>query len=1218
MPSSLPRGSELPPATRSAAFSSSRDRHTSRVATAARLPLPVVGAAEREDPLADFRNSTPEFSRLDRFAGGGVNRVRRRSVPLAPVIVVLILLLILAGRGSAAPVLPYAQFPTVEGDAIVFAAEGDLWRVSAAGGMASRLTTGDGQEAYARFSPDGQWLAFSAQYDGNVDVYVMPATGGTPRRLTFHPRQDEVAGWRPDSKSIVFRSRRASPNYERYLYEVPLEGGHPVLIDIGTAALVDFDPVNTSRIAFNRFSTELWTWKKYRGGTAQDVWVGDLNSGEFDRITTWEGNDRFPMWFNNRIYFVSDRDGSMNIYSMNPRGVDVRQHTRHTDFDVRWPDMSSDGRIVYMHAGGLRMYEIAGDVDRGLEIALPSDRIERRPRFADASLTVDSYDLSPDGSWVGIASRGEIWRVPTEEGRRIDITRGTPGVRERSISVGPKGDWIACISDETGEQEIALFDAEGRQTHRLLTEAGRGWIFDPVWSPDGARLAYADFQKSLYVVEVESGAVQVVDRAEGWEITEYSFSPDGRWLAYSRPYEPWGSRNSIWLYDVERNARYQVTNDFSHDLSPAWDPNGRYLYFLSSRRFNPLLDERDFQHIVVQTMVPCAVILAEDGMSPFLPAEVLDPDADLENYWSSNGASGDDEDDAEADDEDDDRSGRRDDEDDDDAEESEGDADESLPTVQVDLKGIERRVVEFPVEPGTYAELRATPNRVFYLSSEPQGMLDEVWGAEDARARFALHVFDMVEREEAVAIDALRDYLISGDHATMAWRDGDAILVADLESVAASGGSPEAEHEIDPAGLRLRIDPAAEWRQIFDEAWRLQRDFYWSEDMAGLDWRAMYEKYLALLPRIGTRHELNDLIGEMIGELGTSHTYVWGGDTEDAEGIGVGLIGADVVPDADADALRFAHVLRAETWETDLVAPLTMSHANVSEGDYLFAINGLPVSADTNLYEALAGLEGEEILLTVGDTPDVQDAREVQIRTLSVDEEIALRYADWVRRNREEVTIQTSGRVGYMHLPDMDTAGLIEFIKAFYPQTDRDALIIDVRHNGGGFVSQMIIERLSREVWAWSRSRHGRLETYPSKVHIGPKVVIVNQNSGSDGDIFPESFKLRGLGPIVGTRTWGGVVGIRADKPFIDDGLTTQPEFAFWESTRGWGLENRGVEPDIVVDIEPEDARAGRDPQLRVAIETALRMLQENPPMREPDWTVDPENRPRMPRTEDR
>ncbi|MFW5653658.1 MAG: S41 family peptidase, partial [Planctomycetota bacterium] len=918
-------------------------------------------------------------------------------------------------------------------------------------------------------------------------------------------------------------------------------------------------------------------------------------------------NDRFPMWYRNRVYFVSDRAGRMNIFSMTPRGNDIRQHTAHTSFDVAWPDLAPDGRIVYMHGGGLRVYDIESDEDRLIEVTIASNRLEGRSRFEAPEDTVDGYDIAPDGDWVLISSRGEFWRVPVDEGRTIEVTDSTSGVRERSPAVGPDGEQIAAITDETGEQEIAIFDAAGRSEQRILTAQGRGWLFDPVWSPDGSKIAYADLTKTLYVLDVETGEASAVDRAEGWEITDYSFSPDSAWLAYSRPWEPWGSRSSIWVYDIDSNARYPVTTDFSHDVNPAWDPNGRYLYFLSGRRFNPMLGERDFQHIVTETTIPCAIMLRKDGRSPFLSPEVLAPDADdLSSWWSGEIAA-----DKTSDDDGTDSAAHGEDVESDD----ESDVDNSHEVVvEIDLRGIEDRIVEFPVEPGNYRGLQSVDHRLLYLSWEPEGLLDEVWGSEDERPRFTLHMFDMVEREDIIAIDALRDFVVSDDGDTIAWRSGQSIQIASLDALSHADGEPEADDEVDPGDLRLRVDPAAEWRQIFDEAWRLQRDFFWSEDMAGIDWRAMYDKYLDLLPRIGTRQELNSLIGEMIAELGTSHTYVWGGDTEDAEGVGVGLLGADLVPHKQVNALQFTRVLRAENWETDIRAPLAMSHANVQEGEFLFEINGYPVTAETNVYDHLAGLENEEGLLTGGPNSSGEGVREIQIETLSTGEAVALRYADWVRRNREEVNALTQGRVGYMHLPDMGGPGLVEFIKAFYPQTDKDALIIDVRYNGGGFVSQMIIERLAREVWAWDRSRSGRPGTYPSKVHIGPKVVIVNQNSGSDGDIFPESFKLRGLGPIVGTRTWGGVVGIRADKPFVDFGFTTQPEFAFWQADRGWGLENRGVEPDVVVDFTPEDYREGRDPQLRAAADIVMNMLRENPPMQEPKWTPPPNNRPRIPR----
>jgi tricorn protease len=1072
---------------------------------------------------------------------------------------------------AQAGVIGYYRFPTLHGDRIVFAAEGDLWAVSTAGGSATRLTTHEGNEMFARFSPDGRWLAFSAEYQGNTDVYVMPADGGEPERLTFHPGPDEVITWRPDSTAVIFRTRRLSGTDNHNLFEIPRGGGQPRLVNVGVAATAAFSP-DGRYLAFNRFADEFRTWKRYTGGTAQDVWLADLAVGAFRKITDWPGSDLFPMWQGERVYFASDRDDRMNLYSCRPDGSDVRQHTFHDEYDVRWPD-AQGGRIVYMHAGDLWLLDLASGAHRPLEITLPTDRVQRRPRVEDAGKTLDSFDLDAKGKRLTISSRGEVWVTPTKPGRVIQLTRSS-GVRERAAAFSPDGKQVAVITDETGEQEIGLLDTAGKEPPRVLTAGEQGWLFPPVWSPDGKKLAYADLTMTLYVVDVASGDVQTIDDSDVWEIREYAFSPDSRWLAYVKE-EP-NHFSAIYLCNLGDGTTHQVTSGFTQDSEPTWDPKGKYLYFLSARAINPVLDFLDSEHISLRATRPCVLVLAKGGKSPLLPEELLDEKKDAKPKHAADESA-----------------------DSDEAEDDEAPAE--VPSVAIDLDALERRVVELPVEPDNYADLRATPGKLLYLSLPVRGLLDSDGSDQDEKPENALHVFDFKRRKDDVLIEALRDYTLSRDGKRIAYRIEDDIVVSDLDAVkeqaAEKQPDKDAEREVvAPSQLPLLVDPAEEWAQILLEAWRLQRDFYWTETMAGIDWPAMWERYSPLLPRLGSRRELNDLLGQLIGELGTSHTYVWGGDIRAAEPVGVGLLGADLEPDPHAQAYRFVRILRPEPWETDVRAPLTLSHAGVQDGDYLFAINGQELCPTDNLYERLANLAKQQVLLTIGTQPDRSDARDVQIETLA--EEHTLRYRDWRRRNREYVAAQSGGRIGYLHLPDMMGDGLASFIRGFYPQINTDGLIIDARYNGGGFVSQMLINRLTRQVVAFDQPRRGRTMTYPYPAHVGHKVVLVNEHAGSDGDIFPAAFQTLGLGPIIGTRTWGGVIGIRGDKTFIDGGVSTQPEFAFWDLHRGWNLENHGVEPDIEVDILPADWVADRDPQLDCALEELARRLEAEPIVR--------------------
>lgn len=1103
---------------------------------------------------------------------------------------------------ASADVVGYYRFPTIHGDTVVFAAEGDLWEASLAGGMASRITTHDGNEGFAKFSPDGKWIAFSGEYEGNTDVFVMPATGGEPKRLTFHPASDEVMTWKPDGSAIVFRSARISAHREQHLFAVSPQGGLETQIPVGMGSLASFSP-DGKQLVFNRWSTEFRTWKRYRGGTAPELWVGDLAAGKFKKITNWEGTDDFPNWYGDRIYYLSDCNGRANIHSCLPDGSDIKQHTKHTDFDVRWPDLNG-GKMVYMLGGDLWTFDVKSGESRKIDIKLPSDRLRQRPRFEDAGKTLDNFSLNRTGSKVALSSRGEMWICPPKEGLTVRLTESS-GVRERSPVFSPDGKKIAAITDQTGEQEIAIYDVAGKEAPRVLTKKGASWVFDPIWSPDGTKIAYADMTFTLFLIDVASGDVKVVDQSKVWEIREYAFAPDGKWLAYTRARE--NQNGEIVIYNIADAKAFSVSTEFSDDYSPSWDPKGKYLYFLSNRTYNPMVNQKEWDFTVNRTSKPYALILTADGLSPFLPEEMLKEreKEEKKKKKEEDKAKGEDKkDDAdkkegdEKKDEDngekakDGKEGKSKDKDDEDE-----DAPPKLPEMKIDVEGLAARVVEFPnVKADNYGGLTAIDGKIFFLSSAPWGMNPDPSEREN-RARSALNVYDLKKKKSDTFIPALRGYTISDNGKKLAYRGkGDEILLTGTDSKPGEekGDKKDDDKEqVVPSKLPLHVKPNEEWAHIFNEAWRFQRDFYWAENMAGVNWEAVREQYWALLPRISTRNELNDLIGQLIAELGTSHTYVFGGDTERAKSVGVGLLGADLTPDAATNAWKFQRVLRPEVWETEVEAPLTMTHARVKDGDLLLAVNGRPVTAADNVYERFAGLAEQWVKLTVASNADKSDARDIQVKTLESERE--LRYRDWCRSKREYVEQMTGGKIGYFHLPDMGGRGMVRFIQGYYPQVEKQALIIDDRYNGGGNVSAMIMQRLLRKVWAYMRPRRGVDSTYPDRTHFGHKAVLINHWSGSDGDIFPESFKINKLGPVIGQRSWGGVVGIRSDKPFIDGGMSTQPEFAWWEPSRGWNLENRGVDPDIDIDNTPEDELAGRDVQLDRAIAELEKLMKEQP-----------------------
>ncbi len=1091
----------------------------------------------------------------------------------------------------------YLSQPALHGERLVFVSEGDLWTVTLppsgdAPLIAYRLTSSDGEESRPALGPEGDWIAFTGQYDGNTDVYVMRADGGAPKRLTFHPDPDEDLAWSADGRSVLFRSGRAHPLGRPELWEVPAAGGTERPSGFGECSLVAVSPVGR-RIAFTRWSNEDWTWKRYRGGAAPDIWLGDLAAGQFQRITDHAANDLHPMWVLGRIFFVSDRTGTANIFSTAADGGDLKQHTEFAPdpkdpaapqgHDVRWPsaDAQKRGRhIVFAQAGGLCLLDTAGDAVRRLDVRLASDRPALRRRFADPMRTATEYALSPEATQLVLGTRGEILVVPLD-GRPPRQLPSTSFAREWGASFLDE-DQLVLITDATGEQQVAVAPADGSSFPNPLTDDREAWLFPPAGSPDGAWVAFGEKTQRLHVLSMQTLERRQVDQSEAWEITDYRFSPDGQWLAYAKPVP--NGYHTVHIHSLRTGRSFPVSDGLHDDREPRWDPAGRYLYFISRRHLDPILDEMDLEHVFASADEICAVPLARDTPPP-LPEIARAAGFDLEAWAkpppAETGAEGDEvEGDAGA------------------GEDAEGAAaPPGAAAIQVDTDGIAERQWRLPVEPGNYGGLEAIRGGVTWLSTPLAGLLEEekqeTPGGGLAQGVATLHRCDLAGESSSVLARGISGYALSADGTTIAHPVREGFAVVDLEAPAGPDGPGEPEI-IDLSEVRLRVDVQAEWRQIFEEAWRLQRDFYWAPNFAGVDWPAMKTRYAALLPRVGTREELNDLIGQMIGELGTSHAYVFGGEAWDRpEPVEVGMLGADVEIDPQTGAFRIRRILPRLSWDEELESPLAAPHLGVAEGDLLLAVNGVALGFQSNIHDLLQDQAGKVVRLTVARAAAPREKRVIEVRAL--ESERPLRYAAWVEANRRRVEEASQGKVGYLHLPDMAGEGLAAFGRMFQAQIEKKALVVDVRGNSGGFVSQMIIERLNRKVWAFMKPRHGMMERFPSRSLHGHLAVLIDEHAGSDGDVFPESFRLLGLGPLIGTRTWGGVVGVRGDKPFVDLGLSTQPEFAWWEPKRGWSLENEGVRPDIEVQITPADRLAGRDPQLDKAVEVLLEKLRQDP-----------------------
>ncbi len=1086
------------------------------------------------------------------------HRTVRRKFPfgIAASSVIAIVSAIAAVSAGADP--GYLRYPDIHGDRVVVTAEGDLWITLTDGTGARRLTTHAGQEGFARFSPDGSRIAFTGDYDGNRDLFVVPTSGGEPKRLTWHPWRDEPVGWTPDGKRIIFRSRRESPTTSWELFTVSPDGGDPEKLPLGWAARIAIDR-QSGLWAFNRLDRDFSTWKRYRGGTAQDIWVGHPDRADFRAVTTFEGTDAFPMWHDGRIFFASDKGGTTNIWSMKPDGSDRVRHTNHTDWDVRWPEIGPDGRIVFMLGGDIHLFDPADGSERALPIDLPSERLLTRKRYSDADKYLTWYDLAPEADRLLVVTRGELFSVPVEEGVTLPITHGS-GSRENWGSYSPDGKRIVYVTDENLEEAIVTVDAWGRGDTKIVRPAGEsGWHFPPVWSPDGKWMAYADQTYTLYVIPSQGGEPKVVDKSDQWEIREYCWSPDGRWLAYTKiDRRDFGS---IYIYDVLEESIHRVTGETTDDGSPGWDPDGRYLYFLSDRTFDPVVGSRDLTHVVLGATKPYMVLLRADVKNPFAPSDGLPPDDTGEE---------------DADEEDGD-------------EESEEDEDEEPTPVEIEFDGLTDRVIELPVSAGRYQGLEATRTKVFYLSFPPLSIAER----HDDLPQGTLMAFDLEEKEANPFMESVGSYDIARKAGKIA------VMRARGEIYVVGADSPP-ENDLSDAkvsldGIVIELDPRDEWRQIYYEGWRYMRDFHWDPSMSGLDWPSIRDRYARLLPRISTRDDLEDLLGEVIGELSTSHTYIWGGDP----GVSVprrttGLLGADL---SRVDgAFRVSRIYRADPADNTR-SPLDEPGVGIKEGDHILAVNHVPVPSNEPFEARMENEAGKPVLLTVNDRASMEGARDVVVTPLG--DESELRYADWVRRNRQYVTEKTDGKIGYIHIPDMDARGLVAFDTWFYPQLGKEGMIVDVRWNAGGFTSQILLERFRRKVIAFDNAtRGGGIDTYPLRALNGPFVVLTNEFAGSDGDIFPAAVQLEGLAPVIGQRSWGGVVGIRGGKSLVDQGMLTQPEFAWWDPAKGWGLENRGVEPDILVQNLPQDMANGIDAQLDRAIEEVLKRREAHPPVR--------------------
>jgi len=1069
------------------------------------------------------------------------------------------------------------RFPALSKDSIAFVYAADLWTAPRGGGLARQLTTDAGVEWFPRFSPDGKWIAFTGEYDGNRDVYVMPSEGGEPKRLTWwrdigSPSEragpnNMVIGWTRDGKSVLFRSRhQAWEDRAGRLYTVSLDGALPVQVGVPEGGEAAFSP-DGSRLVYNRIWRNFRTWKRYRGGMTQNLWIFDLKAVSMEKLTENDNSSVNPMWIGDTIYFTSDRDKTANLFAIDLKTKQTRKLTRFDEYDVKWAS-DGPGGIVFENGGYIHLLDTATGQHTKVGIRLPGDRRLARPEFVTVSDKIREFNLSPEGKRAVFVARGEIFTVPAEKGNTRNLTQSS-GAHDRGASWSPDGKWIAYLSDATGEYEIWLAPQAGAAPVERLTTDGAVYRFAPVWSPDSKKLAFSDKDMKLYWIDIAAKKITQADRATENEIRDYSWSPDSRWLSYSKA--DLQGFSQISLYSLESGKVSRVTSEMTDSTEPAWDPNGRYLYFLSNRDLAPTFGFADFSYVYENTARPYALTLRADLPSPFAPEsdEVKGEDKPDDDGKKEDAA------------------GKKDDK----KEENEEEKKKEPEPIVIDLAGIEERIVGFPIARGAYFGLRANAGGLFFIAAGADG--------DDDGASSELKFFDMEKRKDSAFLEGIDSYDISPDGSHIIYSSGEKHGIVEAKP---GGSAKVGDGELKLDGMQMRLDHRAEWRQMFDEVWRLQRDFFYVKNMHGVDWPKMKQRYGALLPWVAHRSDLTYILGEMIGELNTGHAYVGGGETPHAKSTPLALLGADYALDASSGQYRISKVLLGQNWDTRRRSPLTEPGVQVAEGSYILKIDGVELKAPATPDALLENAVNRTVTLTVSDKPSGENAREVIVRPVT-DEE-SLRYFDQIERTRRHVEKITDGKIGYLHLPDMGTDGLNEFVRQYYPQIRKQGLIVDVRNNGGGFVSQLILERLRRVLVGMGNSRNMGISTYPAQAFYGPMVCLINHYSASDGDIFPYFFRKYGLGKLIGTRTWGGVVGIRGLRPLLDGGYITLPEFGTYEMDSTWSMEGHGVDPDIELDNRDDLVMKGRDPQLEKGIELVLEEIRKNPkplPPRPPD-----------------
>jgi tricorn protease len=1103
----------------------------------------------------------------------------------------VILALAAAGPAQAETEKPLLlQKPTLSKTHVAFGYAGDLWIVGREGGEARRLTSGIGLEFNPIFSPDGSQIAFTGEYDGNIDVYVIPTSGGEPRRLTYHPGVDVAVGWTPDGKSVLFSSGRSSYSRFNKLFTLALDGGgFPTELPLPMGEQGAFSP-DGSQLAYVPFwnrravPNAYIAWKRYRGGLASPIWIANLSDSRITKIPRTDSNDFCPMWHGGKVYFLSDRAGLVTLFSYEPETKQVKKEVENTGYDLISASAGPDA-IVYEQFGSLHTFDPKAGETKKLAVHVTADFSGTRPRYENVAKKITSATVSPSGARAAFEARGEIFTVPAEKGDVRNLTN-TPGTAERDPAWSPDGKTIAYFSDATGEYQLHLRDARGSgEAKALALGEAPNFYFNPVWSSDSKRIAYGDNRQQLWVVDVATGQntkVATHSYFSGRAFFDSSWSPDGHWLAYTKVMP--NRLRAAFLFDTTTSKSHQVTDAMSDVRHLAFDKGGKYLYFTASTDIGPStngIDMSGFNRPITRSIY--LAVLDKSLPSPLGPQsdeEADKPDSDKENPADK-------------------------------PKDPKAAGSKAKPAAtKVDLEGIGQRILALPLPAENYVGLQAGHAGTLFLLERPVMTIPRPGQAQGPGlgGDITVQKFDLEKRKPEMILENVSGFELSANGDKMLYRQGERWIIKPVPpslpggaaggaaALAALGASAArgvgSENVLKTDDMEAYIDPRAEWKQMYHETWRLQRDFLYDPHYHGYDLAAAEKKYAVFLDGIAHRADLNYLFNDMLGELTLGHTYIGGGDTPEVKRVRGGLLGADFR--IENGRYRFGHIYSGENWNPQLRAPLTQPGVNVKEGEYLLAVHGKDLKATDNLYQAFEATAGKSIRVKVGPTPDGKDSREVTV--VPVESEVALRNLAWVEGNRRKVNAMTDGKVAYVYLPDTGFGGYTNFNRYFFAQVDKPAAVIDERFNGGGLAADYIIDYLRRPLMNYWTARNGQVYTTPGGAIFGPKAMIINEFAGSGGDAMPWYFRKAGVGPLVGKRTWGGLVGISGYPPLLDGGMVTAPSFAFFSPNGTWDVENHGVAPDVEVDLDPYEVRQGRDPQLERAVEVVLEALKKNPP----------------------